>query len=431
MGRARGKLTIKHIQDDRARKLAFNQRNNNLAKKVSDFSRKFGVEACLIVYDGYGDGRPMTTPQDSTIVRSMLEKYEQQKIEGTSTTTKIFDVKDYFANKIKKAEAEISKVHKEIVMKMYPTWHPCFMNMGGEQLKTFIGILDGKIQACNKRISMLNKMQQSDETSFLDSIPQRQYISNHVDVQQSETSFTQNSADPLNYPVSLPHVLSTGTNQFGEVVKLDDEMAEPIEWTGQLGEHEELNNFVGKPVQEWLAKLDGIGEMDFTNHVDVQQRETSFTQNTAHTQRMAKDPSNSNQFEGMHDGFYQWQPIYDPLKSPVSLPPVSSTNQLGEGVEFKDLMAEPGELADQEWFTHTELLNVDDQAPSKLDDGDDDTMKWTSQDEGDELIKLISQDDVFAWKDDSFLSQNEEDATLEEGMSNNPDFGRTDKTLFQ
>jgi len=53
-------------------------------------------------------------------------------------------------------------------------------------------------------------MQQSDETSFLDNIPQRQYntddplkarneiseidFTNHVDVQQSETSFTQNSA---------------------------------------------------------------------------------------------------------------------------------------------------------------------------------------------------------------------------------------------
>ncbi|AES65831.2 MADS-SRF-like domain protein [Medicago truncatula] len=370
MGRARGKLTLKPIQDERARKFAFNQRNNNLAKKVSDLSRKFGVEACLIVYDGYGDGRPITTPQDSTIVRSMLEKYEQQKIEGTPT--EIFDVKDYFENKKNKIESEISKVHKEILMKMYPTWHPCFMNMNGEQLKTFIGILGGKIQACKKRISMLKKMQESDETSF-----------------------TQNTVDPLNSPVSLPPVLSTGTNQFGEVEKLDDVMAEPRELTGQLGElEEELNNFVAKPNQEWLAKLDGIGEMD-------------FTQNTAHTQSMAKEifyPSNSNQFEGMNDGFSQWQPIYDPLKSTVRLPSVLSANQLDE----------PGEWTDQEWFT--EFLNVDDQAASKLDDdGDDDIMKWTSQDDGDELIKLISQDDVLAWKDDSFLSQNEEQyATLKE-----------------
>ncbi|RHN73937.1 hypothetical protein MtrunA17_Chr2g0304031 [Medicago truncatula] len=213
--------------------------------------------------------------------------------------------------------------------------------------------------------------------------------------ESDETSFTQNTVDPLNSPVSLPPVLSTGTNQFGEVEKLDDVMAEPRELTGQLGElEEELNNFVAKPNQEWLAKLDGIGEMD-------------FTQNTAHTQSMAKEifyPSNSNQFEGMNDGFSQWQPIYDPLKSTVRLPSVLSANQLDE----------PGEWTDQEWFT--EFLNVDDQAASKLDDdGDDDIMKWTSQDDGDELIKLISQDDVLAWKDDSFLSQNEEQyATLKE-----------------
>jgi len=395
MGRARGKLTIKQIEAERARRLAFNQRSNGLAKKVSEFSRKFGVEACLIVYDGYGDGRPLTWPQNSIAVESILEKYKQQKIEGT--TPKEFDVKDYFANKIKKAEAEISKVQKDMVMNMYPTWHPYFKSLEGEQLNTFIGIIDGKIQACNKRISMLKKMQQSDETSFTQntaavSLPpvlkwddvmaepgewtcqlgeheELINFSNHVDVQHSETSFTQNTADPLNYPV-----LSTGTNQFGE--------------------------------------------MDFTNHVDMQQSETSFTQNTAHTQSMAQEifyPSNSNQFDVMHDGFSQRQHISDPLKAPASLPPVSA-------VEFKDLTAEPGEWDDQEWFTDTELLNLDDRAASKLDDGDG-IMKWSSQDDGDELLKLISQDDdVFAWKDDSFLK---------EGMSNISDFGRTDKTLFQ
>jgi len=68
-------------------------------------------------------------------------------------------------------------VRKQVVKNKYPTWGLCFHSLEGDQLKTFIGIIDGKIQACNQRINMLNKMQQSDETSLLDSIPQRQYIS--------------------------------------------------------------------------------------------------------------------------------------------------------------------------------------------------------------------------------------------------------------
>jgi hypothetical protein len=83
-------------------------------------------------------------------------------------------VKDYFANK-NKIEAEISKVHKEIVKNKYPTWDPCFINMDGEQLKAFTAIVNAKIDACDQRISMLKTMHQGDQTSALHDTPQRQY----------------------------------------------------------------------------------------------------------------------------------------------------------------------------------------------------------------------------------------------------------------
>jgi hypothetical protein len=102
MGRGSGKLTLKQIQNEKVRKSAFIQRNKGLTKKVSEFSKNFGVDVCLIVYDG--DGKPMTWPQDFPTLQSMLTKYEQQKIE---TTSKEFDVKDYFANKKNMVEAEI------------------------------------------------------------------------------------------------------------------------------------------------------------------------------------------------------------------------------------------------------------------------------------------------------------------------------------
>lgn len=86
MGRAKVTLT-------KTQKLAFVQIKNGLTKKVSKFSSKFGVEACLIVNDD-DDSRSMTWQQDSTIVRSMLEKYKQQKIEDA--TPKELDVKEFF-----------------------------------------------------------------------------------------------------------------------------------------------------------------------------------------------------------------------------------------------------------------------------------------------------------------------------------------------
>ncbi|AES65829.1 agamous-like MADS-box protein AGL11 [Medicago truncatula] len=227
----RGKLTIKHIQDWKARKSSFNQRSNGLAKKVSEFSSKFGVEACLIVYDG--DGRLLTWPQNSIVVQSILKTYELQKIE---TTPKIFDVKDYFANKKNKVEGEISKVHKEIVMKMYPTWHPCFMNMDGEQLKTFIGILDAKIQACNHKISMLKKMQQRTENGFMLNTTQMQNV--------APKNVVSTHLKPL-----------SDTNRLGEVEELDDFM----DWANQVLDNVAyLDDPVTKPGQEWETQF-----MDF------------------------------------------------------------------------------------------------------------------------------------------------------------------------
>jgi len=267
MGRARGKLTLKHIQNERARRLTFNQRNKVLAKKVSDFSSKFGVEACLIVYDGDGDGRPMTTPQDSTIVRSMLEKYEQQKIEGT--TPKEFDVKDYFENKKNKVEVEISRVHKEFVKKKYPTWDPSFSNMDGEQLKAFTAIVNAKIEACDQRIRMLNSHETPNRQHTLDDqtsatamhdIPQWQHtLDDHLkqvyddplkpldDIINETVDFTNHASFP---PVS-------STNKIGQVVDFDDLMAEPKEWANQLGEFDELDDLVAEewntqPEKEWI-----------------------------------------------------------------------------------------------------------------------------------------------------------------------------------
>lgn len=160
------------------RKLAFIRRQNGLVKKISDFSRKFGVEACLVVYDGDdGNSRPITWPQDSTIVHFVLKKYEHQKIEMPS---KEFDVNDYFANKKNMVEVEISKLHKKIVMNKYPTWSQyfhtmegeqvksqCFHTMEGEKLKSLIDIVNAKIQACNHKISILKNMQQGEKNSLI------------------------------------------------------------------------------------------------------------------------------------------------------------------------------------------------------------------------------------------------------------------------
>ncbi|XP_061374821.1 agamous-like MADS-box protein AGL82 [Gastrolobium bilobum] len=150
----RSKTTFKRIPNDRVRKATFMQRRKGLMKKISEFSTMCGVEACLIVYDENGDARPMTFPQQPTKVQSIINKYEREKNEKPC---KIFDLEDFFKNKMNMVEAEISKVQKETLKIQNPTSHPSFNILEEEQLNEFIAVLDAKLGACNERIEILKK----------------------------------------------------------------------------------------------------------------------------------------------------------------------------------------------------------------------------------------------------------------------------------
>jgi hypothetical protein len=250
MGRGRGKVTMKRIENEKTRKSAFNQRKEGLTKKVSEFSKKFGAGACLIVYDGDdSDARPMTWPKDLTVVQSMLQKYEVQKIE---TAPKKFDVKDYFANRKSMVEGEISRVHKKMVMNKYPTWGRCFNNMEMKNLRDFIDIVDLKIQACNKRIDMLKNMQQND--------------------------LIQNTEAPENVPSQSSHQLDDPMKPLIDISEMID-FTDHIDWDNLMAEHGELDpaqhvaleNVASQSsqVDDPMKQVIDISEMiDFTNHIE-------------------------------------------------------------------------------------------------------------------------------------------------------------------
>ncbi|KAL2335274.1 hypothetical protein Fmac_016487 [Flemingia macrophylla] len=173
MGRKR--VTLKRISNDRTRKTTFIQRKKGLTKKISEFCTMFGAEACLIVYgDDISDLGLMTWPQDPRVVRSIIHKYEQSKNERSQKT---FDIQQFFENKKKVVEAEISKVLKEITNIKYPTWNPCIANMEEQQLRVLFAHVDAKIGACD---NMLKHKHQSEANSgIMQNVAQRSTFSFH------------------------------------------------------------------------------------------------------------------------------------------------------------------------------------------------------------------------------------------------------------
>ncbi|XP_027905406.1 agamous-like MADS-box protein AGL82 [Vigna unguiculata] len=159
----RPKLILKPITNKKDRDLALMKRKKALMKTISEFCSVCGVKACLIIYDGKGDSPPLTWPQDPIEMHSIIQRYERIMFEKIP---KNFDLNNFFEIRKNTVDTEISKVQREILDIKYPTWHPCFNNLGAEELKNFIAGLDTKLEACNQR-TMMFKCKKQNEAQFI------------------------------------------------------------------------------------------------------------------------------------------------------------------------------------------------------------------------------------------------------------------------
>ncbi|MED6182479.1 hypothetical protein PIB30_028745 [Stylosanthes scabra] len=219
------------------------QRKEGLFKKISTFSKLCGVEACLILYDD-DSSKPMTWPQEHSKVLSMIEKYDLQKNNDHERPPKIFDQEEFFKNKKVMAEAEISKLRKRFLQLKYPTVDPIFKSLDQNQVMEFIAMLDGKIEACNKRIDGMLKGNQDNNGS----------ISNFFNFDQSQLSFMNNIPnlhhDYCFDPNVTPFVInnngviidSTTNNQIGECYDM---------YWDDLGEVENLISESSELLLDW------------------------------------------------------------------------------------------------------------------------------------------------------------------------------------
>lgn len=146
------------IQEGKARKTTFQKRKNGLMKKVEEFSILCGVDVCLIIYapdfDNQGLAQFETWPVETTEVDRIIRKYNDTT---SDRRPRIYDVQEYYKDRMKKVEAEITKVHKEKHKIIYPTWDNSFNALGEAQLRIFVSMLDAKLDACNRRMDMLKR----------------------------------------------------------------------------------------------------------------------------------------------------------------------------------------------------------------------------------------------------------------------------------
>ncbi|WVZ25635.1 hypothetical protein V8G54_004179 [Vigna mungo] len=217
------------IEKEKARKTTFQKRKNGLIKKVYEFSTLCSVDVGVIIFASKFLNEPEIWPQEPRELKRVIQKY----LNTTSDRRpKVYDVEEYFDEKMKRIEGEISKMHKGKIQLMYPTWDDSYNTLEEEQLRMFVSILDAKLDACNQRMNMFKR--DSKVVPYL-----APNLGSHLSFMQN---MSQTQVFPTNdnnqvpfYPChlsqsSLPSLFQLGQN-FTQLI--DKNIA--VDWNNQVG----------------------------------------------------------------------------------------------------------------------------------------------------------------------------------------------------
>ncbi|CAI8606618.1 unnamed protein product [Vicia faba] len=173
MGRER--ISMELIPNSKSRKTTFEKRKNGLMKKVSELSILCDVDVCVILYapnfEGEGFAEPETWPKDTNQVRRILQKYYNTAIDRRP---KVYSVQEYFKERLKKVEFEISKVRKQRLKIMHRSCNQDYDSLRGNELKLLITTLDSRFASCCQKMDMLKGkaiVESQPSTSYLISNP--------------------------------------------------------------------------------------------------------------------------------------------------------------------------------------------------------------------------------------------------------------------
>ncbi|XP_073307180.1 agamous-like MADS-box protein AGL11 [Primulina huaijiensis] len=144
MGRA--KLNMELIIKEKSRSITFKKRKEGLIRKIKEFTTLCAVEACMIIYGPKQDKvstDPEFWPENIDEMRRIIDIH---KAKNKDSGNKSYGLSDFFHDRRKKIEDELSKLRKKNMEARFPTWID-FMNCLTEaQLREFAANLRAKYE---------------------------------------------------------------------------------------------------------------------------------------------------------------------------------------------------------------------------------------------------------------------------------------------
>ncbi|XP_073121007.1 agamous-like MADS-box protein AGL5 [Henckelia pumila] len=144
------------ISKEKSRNLTFKKRKEGLVKKIHQLTVLCDIDACMIIY-GSGQEKgfiePEIWPENTDEIRRMIALYKSKK----KDSIKISGLSDFFQDRAKKIEDELSKLRKKNMEAKYPTWIDFLNGFTEVQLREFAANLRVKMEDLRSRINNLKK----------------------------------------------------------------------------------------------------------------------------------------------------------------------------------------------------------------------------------------------------------------------------------
>ncbi|KAL6494762.1 hypothetical protein OROGR_031562 [Orobanche gracilis] len=160
MGRA--KLSMELIQKEKTRITTFKKRKQGLIRKMHEFATLCDVPACMIIYGpkqetGSPSPEPEIWPQDREQVRRIIEGY---KIRNKDSGNKSYGLHDFFIDRNRKIEEELTKLRQKNIKAKYLTGLESMEQESEASLRDLAVCLRYKSEYVKSRIDLLKRNKQ-------------------------------------------------------------------------------------------------------------------------------------------------------------------------------------------------------------------------------------------------------------------------------
>ncbi|XP_008460878.2 floral homeotic protein APETALA 3-like [Cucumis melo] len=168
----RGKLSMKLISNEKSRKTTFHKRKASLLRKAYELSTLCDVRVCVFVHgpNQSNDQSPLqlhTWPPCPDEVNSMIASYKTNCLHKRAR--KAFGLIDFFSERKKKVETDMSKLRKDVAEARFTKWDERLDHLLEDQLRVLMMELDSKIEIAKKRIEIETECYNVEEGTSVES----------------------------------------------------------------------------------------------------------------------------------------------------------------------------------------------------------------------------------------------------------------------